>query len=216
MKSPRSINNKEDLDSSTAVLLAEFDDNPETALYDGILVACYSVHPLVKELSTRFEGRALVTGIFEASILTSLSLVPPYLTESSESQTWGIVTTGSFWERHLADGVKAFLGLRYNSESSKFAGAFSTGLHADDFHGDIPPEVIRDKLKGAARDLLENDAVGCVVMGCAGMAGLDQIIRETAVEVYGQERGRRVCIVDGVKAGILLLDRMIRDRKMFT
>ncbi len=80
-------------------MLSDLAASPDTDEYDGVLVACYSMHPLVEELSAAFESRGspvLVTGIFEASILTSLSLVSTHPGPSSLSQMWGIVTTGSY------------------------------------------------------------------------------------------------------------------------
>ena len=215
-ESPASINDGQDLEDSTAVVMANLTSDPTDLIneYDGIIVACFSVHPLVSRLSSHFQGRVVVTGIFEASILTSLSLLSPYPTTEGSS-AWGIVTTGKYWETHLSDGVKTFLGQDPSSSSTKFAGVFSTGLNAGDFHGDIPAEVIKGKLEDAARKLLTITSVGCVVMGCAGMAGLEEIIRETAVKEYGEERGNRVCIVDGVKAGVVLLNQTIKARAMF-
>lgn len=184
--------------------------------YDAILVACFSVHPLVKQLAKRLAGRnVLVTGIFEASIATALTLLPAYPLEDGASwTTWGIVTTGKFWEAHLTEGAAAYLG-QTSEQSRKFAGVFSTGLDAGDFHGGVSPEVIRAKLKTATKDLLESSDVGCVVMGCAGMAGLEDIIRDAAREQYGQEAGSRVLIVDGVKAGAGLLDQAVKNTRMF-
>ena len=181
--------------------------------YNAILVACYSVHPLVQLLAEREEGLA-VTGIFEASILTSLSLLTP--PDWKRIPSWGIVTTGKFWEEHLTVGVKTFLGQDPSEVNAKFAGVESTGLVAGDFHGDVPPEVIRQKLSEATKRLLGgNGNVECVVMGCAGMAGLEEIIRSAAIEQYGEKVGRRVYIVDGVKAGVGLLVETVKNRRMF-
>ena len=66
--------------------------------YDGVLVACYSVHPLVQRLQA-----PAVTGIFEASVLTALSV-------SLETQSFGIVSTGKVWETALTEAVNGFLG----------------------------------------------------------------------------------------------------------
>ena len=181
--------------------------------YDAILVACYSVHPLVQLLAEREEGLA-VTGIFEASIVTSLSLLS--LPTPDATPSWGIVTTGKFWEEHLTIGVKSFLGQDRAWPNARFAGVESTGLVAGDFHGDVPPEVIRQKLSEATKRLLGNHGnVECVVMGCAGMAGLEEIIRSAAIEQYGEKRGRQVYIVDGVKAGIGLAVEMVKNKRMF-
>ncbi|CAK7274298.1 Protein dcg1 [Sporothrix epigloea] len=217
-ESPASINDGADLERSTAAVLASFDIEAASQDYDAILVACFSVHPLVTSLCERLSGTGLhVTGIFEASLVTALTLLPAYPCGVQTSyKSWGIVTTGKFWETHLADGVAAYLGQHQGDRmSSKFAGVYSTGLDAGDFHGGVSPEVIRAKLKEATKDLLSSSDVGCVVMGCAGMAGLEQIIREAAVEQYGKEAGSRVFIVDGVKAGVGLLDQTVKNARLF-
>ncbi|ERT00390.1 hypothetical protein HMPREF1624_03761 [Sporothrix schenckii ATCC 58251] len=220
--SPASINDGDDLEKSTAVVLANFDLEHAAENYDAILVACFSVHPLVAKLSDLLADRGVVvTGIFEASILTALSLLPPYALGTTKGtgafKTWGVVTTGKFWEEHLTAGAAAYLGAEQHegARSGKFAGIYSTGLNAGDFHGGVSPEVIREKLKTAAKQLLAGSDVGCVVMGCAGMAGLEEIIRDAAREQYGAEAGNRVLIVDGVKAGAGLLDQAVKNARLF-
>lgn len=159
-----------------------------------------------------------VTGIFEASILASLPLLgPPVPREGHRERPmrWGIVTTGKFWEKHLTDGVKEFLGQELGAANAKFAGVQTTGLDAGDFHGGVDPEVIRQKLEEATKRLLETTAVECVVMGCAGMAGLEEIIRGVARREYGKEAGDKIFIIDGVRAGVGLLEQTVRNRKMF-
>lgn len=178
--------------------------------YDAVLVACFSVHPLVGRLAEMEGacGKLAGTGIFEASILTCLSLLTP-------GQKWGIVTTGKFWDHHLTEGVNVFLGTEAQSRNAKFAGVETTGLVAGDFHGGIKPAVVREKLREATARLLVGGNVECVVMGCAGMAGLEDIIRSVAVEMYGVERGNRLLVIDGVKAGIGLLEQMARNKRTF-
>ncbi len=189
-------------------MLADFDAKGSINLndYEAILVACFSVHPLVSILATRTT--AAVTGIFEASILTSLSIIAP----PGSQDKFGIVTTGRFWEKHL--GVNAFLGQDEAGKNSRFAGVYGSGLTAGDFHV-VSPEVVRTKLVDATVRLLKSGNVTCVIMGCGGMAGLEGIIRDTAVEVYGKERGRDLCVVDGVQAGILQLHQMVLSRLAF-
>lgn len=184
-----------------------------------MLVACFSVHPLVKHLANALKPIP-VTGIFEASILTALSLVPLV---QEEQRKWGIVTTGAFWEAHLADGVAAFLGQTPSTASAtgsssfsdaRFAGVFSTGLNAGDFH-EIPQEQINVRLREATKRLLSSGDVTCVVMGCGGMGGLQDMIRAIVVEEYGQQRARDVSIVDGVQAGVLQLQQAVLSRRVF-
>jgi Asp/Glu/hydantoin racemase len=127
---------------------------------------------------------------------------------------WGIVTTGKFWEDHLSDGVKKFLGQEKGGVNHKFAGVYSSGLTAGDFHT-VPPEKVKEKLKEATQKLLDQGQVNCVVMGCGGMAGLEDIIRSTAIEQYGKADGDLVYIIDGVKAGVMQLEQMIRSKRAF-
>jgi Asp/Glu/hydantoin racemase len=212
-ESPASIDNGLDVTASSEAVYRDLQKTGLIQGYDAALVACYSVHPLVHRLQEEpgRHGRVAVIGIFEASILASLSLLP----QQSPSPTWGIVTTGSFWEEHLSKGVKAFLGQASNDANAKFAGVQSTGLDAADFHGGVSHKVICDRLKTASKRLLRARSVGCVIMGCAGMAGLEDIIREAAVEEYGTANGNQVLIIDGVRAGIGILEQMIKNRQMF-
>ncbi|KAK3493582.1 Asp/Glu/hydantoin racemase [Neurospora crassa] len=211
---PASINNGTDLDTSASVVLQDLSSNLQLLKdHDAVLVCCYSVHQLVPGLSELASSNGFplsVTGIFEASVLTCLSLL------TGPTKKWGIVTTGKYWEEHLTVGVKKFLGQEEGVNNAKFAGVQTTGLDAGDFHGDIPKEVIDAKLAEATKKLLQAGDVECVVMGCAGMAGLEQIIRRTAIEVYGEERGKKVMVVDGVRAGVGLVAEMVKNMRMFT
>jgi Asp/Glu/hydantoin racemase len=178
--------------------------------YDAVLVACFSVHPLVDMLAKK-DGefsKLAVTGIFEASILTCLSLLRP-------EKKWGIVTTGKFWEDHLTQGLNKFLGAESHNLNTKFAGVETTGLNAGDFHGGVDPEAVRQKLRDAAGRLLDKGDVECVVMGCAGMAGLEEIIRSVADEKYGSAQAKQLLVIDGVRAGVGLLEQMIRSKRAF-
>jgi Asp/Glu/hydantoin racemase len=202
-ESPASINDDQDIRASTEVVWANLEATGLLKNYDGALVACYSKHTLVQQIQNRHPGLP-VTGIFEASVLASLPL-------TTERRGWGIVTTGKFWEAHLTDAVESFLG----GVSRSFLGVHSTGLAAGDFHGDIPPEVIRDKLKAATTRLVMQGSPDCILMGCGGMAGLDEIIRSGVREALGEPAAEEVYVVDGVKAGVGVLEQMVRSKRMF-
>ncbi|KAK0672385.1 Asp/Glu/Hydantoin racemase-domain-containing protein [Cercophora samala] len=202
--SPASINDGEDVQQSADVVMRNLQETGILGEYDAVLVACYSVHPLV-HLIQENRPHLAVTGIFEASIVTSLSLLP-------YQDNWGIVTTGKFWEKHLSDGVHHFVGSE--NTNSRFAGVETTGLNAGDFHGGVDPAVVRQKLCEATKRLLDR-GVQAVVMGCAGMAGLEDIIRSVATEERGEEAGRKLLVIDGVKAGVGLLEQMVRNKRMF-
>lgn len=74
-------------------------------------------------------------------------------------------------------------------------------------------------MKNATKKLLRNGnaggggggAVKAIALGCAGMAGMDAIVREACVEELGEREGRRVKIVDGVVAGVVFLEGALRS-----
>lgn len=172
--------------------------------HDGFLVACYSKHPLVPELKdepTVKSSRKPVTGIFEASVSYSLQVIHP-------DEKFGIVSTGKVWEKILSEAVEDFLGTGADA-SKRFAGVETTGLNATDLH-DAPAEEVRKRMKDAVKRLLKKGHVGAICLGCAGMAGMDKMVREACVEELGSEHGSRVRIVDGVVAGVAWLEGAVR------
>ncbi|KAI1842053.1 hypothetical protein JX265_013592 [Neoarthrinium moseri] len=211
---PPSINDGDDIAASTVAVLADgWWDTGNERSFAGMLVACYSVHPLVGQLRQK-QSRPVVTGIFEASILTALALL------RGPGDKWGIVTTGKWWEEHLANGVLDFLGAPEKTdrtENSKFAGVESTGLNASDFHHGVAPEVVNRKIRDATKRLLAKGNVTCIVMGCAGMAGMKAEIQKAAREARGEEFVRKtLSVVDGVGAGILQLQTMITQQRVLS
>lgn len=173
--------------------------------HDGFLVACYSKHPLVPILkgeSAVRKGHKAVTGIFEASVGTALQIIHP-------DEKFGIVSTGKVWEKILSEAVVDFLGT--GSEASKrFAGVETTGLNATDLH-DAPPEEVRKRMKDAVKRLLKRGQVGAICLGCAGMSGMDEMVREACVEELGEDSGNAIRIVDGVQAGVAWLEGAVRS-----
>lgn len=218
---PSSINDDDDIQASTKAVWAYLSKNQILEHYNGVLIACYSSHSLVDIIAAQHPD-ILVTGIFEASIAATLPLLRRKNGATSGGHDggggWGIVTTGQYWESHLTSAVKEFLGQSEDAASNNkwFRGVFTTGLNAGDFHGPgVSPATIRDKLSDATSRLLRTGGVDCVIMGCAGMAGLEQIIREACVEEYGEDGAKSVFIVDPVRAGVGVLEGMVRNRRMF-
>lgn len=173
--------------------------------HDGFLVACYSYHPLVRMLKSHNDvqdkGKP-VTGIFEASVAASLQLIAP-------DEAFGIVSTGKVWEQILSDAVVEFLGT--GSETSKrFAGVETTGLNATELH-DTAAEEVRRRMKDATKRLVRKGKVGAICLGCAGMVGMNEMVREACVEELGTVDGERVRVVDGVQAGVAWLEGALRS-----
>ncbi|KAI9708884.1 MAG: hypothetical protein M1812_007847 [Candelaria pacifica] len=195
---PKSINNEEDAYESLSHCLPAL--QPILSKHDAFLIACYSEHPLVRELKKL--SHAPVTGIFEASVTASLELIPRHT-------TFGIVSTGKVWEKTLTDAVHNLLGV--STTSSRFSGVETTGLNATELH-DAPIEEVRRKMKEATKRLVSKGDVGAICLGCAGMAGMDEMVREACVEEIGKVKGEEVRIVDGVKAGVGVLEALVRAK----
>lgn len=168
-----------------------------------------------------------MVGIFQASVLHALALVDnTYVAVESlgvnkAPHRWGIVTTGEVWEELLSAGVERYLGVEMGGGRGRFAGVTSTGLSAVELH-ELPAEEVQDKLKEAVRELLTPNPpswdaeergegeVTVVCLGCAGMVGLDRVVVEVGREMGYEEGGLRV--VDGVKAGVLVLEGLLKGR----
>lgn len=224
-----SINSGED--SITSALHCRPFVEPLVPKYDAFLVACYSAHPLVgmlKEAITEYERtssrkdstipeyrKKYVTGIFEASVLTSLSLVSSFhlmgdanLHKAQSRDTFGIVTTGSNWRDELTRAVAEMI---VNSgggggSTARFAGVETTGLTASELHT-APAEEVSRRISDATERLIKSTShpVSAICMGCAGMAGMEEAVRDGCIRAYGERQGRRVRIVDGVVAGAGML-----------
>jgi len=208
---PSSINNVTDSVQSATACLAMLSSMPfptepspvltvrsevkhPLARYDGIVVACYSPHPLVTMLkeSLPLELATPVVGIFETSLFTALQL----------GRTFGIVTTGKQWEGILMEGVRA-AGIA----ERKCVGVRGTELGVHDLNaqgenGQTQADVL-EKLCQAALSLIQDYGAEVIVLGCAGMASYRQAL-EHRLKSDLQLGGRRrlVPVVDGVRAAV--------------
>ena len=205
-----SVDNEED--ALVSAKLAFSDLESQFSKYDAILVACYCVHPLVGMLRDHLPPHIHVTGIFEASVSVSLSLLPmeyEHETKRNTRSKFGIVSTGTYWENALSDGVKKLLDLKDLNASERFKGVETTGLTAAELHT-APPELVRQRMMEATKRLVRDRDVMIICMGCAGMAGLDSVVEEALVEELGEEEAQYIHVLDGVKAGIGALETLLR------
>jgi Asp/Glu/hydantoin racemase len=159
----------------------------------------------------RAQTNRPVIGIFEASVVAALQLLPL-------EDRFGIISTGQtsvalqpdlfasypdwplgvIWEDLLNSAVHRLLG----GDSLRFAGVETTGLNAIELHR-APAETVKCRLQHAVKRLLRRKGgnVGAICLGCAGMAGMDDTVREACVQELGNA-GSKIKIIDGVKAGI--------------
>lgn len=176
----------------------------------------YECDKLVSAATNDGSGaRKNVTGIFEASVVASLNL----LAGAPVSDKFGIVSTGQVWEDALTLAVEEFLNIKSHERTGggKFMAVETTGLSAIELH-DLPGEEVRRKMVQATERLARwtcqekayNRKLSAVCLGCAGMVGLEDAVRQGCVNVMGETEGKKVRIVDGVKAGVGLLVAMAR------
>ncbi|MCJ1442410.1 MAG: hypothetical protein MMC23_002904 [Stictis urceolatum] len=199
--SPPSVNDRDDIAKSAHATL------PETLMllpsHDAALVACYSPHPLVGSL--RQQTTSPVTGILEASVGAAMQLI-------GAAERFGIISTGKQWEEILGEAVGDVLrgkaGWNVAGEEGKgkwevgpFAGVETTGLDAKELH-EAPRKEVEKRVKEATKRLMERGGVKAILLGCAGMSGMDLWVRDAA--------GREVWIVDGVLAGVAALQGTLR------
>ncbi|KAA8895857.1 Asp/Glu/hydantoin racemase [Sphaerosporella brunnea] len=195
--SPKSIN---DAATSTASAEACFPLlQPLVREHDGVLVACYSAHPLVAMLRrVAAPAGVVVVGIMEASVHHALAL----------GDRFAIVTTGAAWEPLLARGVAELLGCDGDGGCARLAGVRGTGVDADRLHS-LPRRELERRMAEATVALLRRAPdVDVVCLGCAGMAGL----REAVAAAAASEVGRHVAVVDAVEAGTVVLCGLVTVR----
>jgi Asp/Glu/hydantoin racemase len=109
--------------------------------------------------------------------------------------------------------VAAFVGTGHGdaekSISARFAGVQTTGLNATELH-DAPQEEVERRMKEATKRLLRQGDVGAICLGCAGMSGMGEWVREACIEELGDKDGGRVRVIDGVQAGVAWLEGTLR------
>ncbi|BFZ56326.1 hypothetical protein PYCC9005_003371 [Savitreella phatthalungensis] len=152
--------------------------------FDGVLVCCYSHHPLVDML--READRAPpVVGIMQASLYAGLQV----------GRKVGVVTTAKRWEPLLEQGVMA-LGIMESRVAVK-----STGLGVLELHG-LPADEVARKVGECAKELVDQAGCDVISLGCAGMTGLEKAVRMAV--------GDKVPVLDSVIVGYETLLGLIR------
>ncbi|KAJ3767070.1 Asp/Glu/hydantoin racemase [Lentinula raphanica] len=187
---PPSIN---DMVTANLTATACFLDIQEKKLldrYDGFLVCCFSDHPLTYMLRETTVKPTI--GIFEAAITQALLL----------GKRFGIVTTGTGYNTDIHKGIQAFMG----GQSQRFAGMVTTGLGVVELREGDRKKI--EKIMKEYSGRIAQEGADVILLGCAGMAGMESLVIEGAAEANPMAAPVRV--VDGAKAGVGMLAGLVR------
>ncbi|KAJ6519585.1 Asp/Glu/hydantoin racemase [Mycena sanguinolenta] len=188
---PPSINNATEGVLSAALCFQHIVEEGLIDKHDGFLVSCFSEHPLVAML--RQATTKPVLGILHASVIQALLC----------GERFGIVATGRGYRYDRYAEVQHVLG----GNSAKFAGLVPSGLGVLELReGDR--QHVESSMKKASGELADR-GVDVVILGCAGMAGMEELV-QSGVEEKGF---KRVTVVDGNKAGVEMVAALVRLMK---
>lgn len=189
-ESPAEITGSATLIESEKAVLEDI-QNHDFTKYDGILVACYSDHPLVYSLATYTKKPVL--GIMHATLLYSYA--------NASFTNLIILTSTSGWLPLLDEALIKFAG----------AGSFPTAKFHKSAALDVLVLNLSDPVEFAniSQRVLSilNAAerpIDCVLLGCAGMAGLDKKLLDHFPGIV---------FIDSVKAGVNFLTASINLRQ---
>lgn len=130
-------------------------------------------------------------GIFEAGLAHALLL----------SRRFGVLSTGAGPKPLLAKGVSAFLGA---SGSDRFAGGVTSGIRIEDLRLEGERGRVEALMRAAGVEVVRKGA-DCVLLGCAGMAGMEGWVREGVREAgLGEVR-----VVDPAVVGLGFLASLV-------
>ncbi|KAF8213315.1 WD40-repeat-containing domain protein [Mycena galopus ATCC 62051] len=194
---PPSINNASQGTFSAGICFRDILDKGLIETYDGFVVSCFSEHPLVGML--REATRKPVLGILHASIVQALLC----------GTRFGIVATGAGYRYDRVAEVRNVLG----ATSDRFAGLVPSGLGVVELREGDRAHVEKS-MKRASGELALLGA-DVIILGCAGMAGMEGLVQSGVKEKgFGE-----VKVVDGNKAGVEMVAVLVRvkgERRLCT
>lgn len=176
--------------------------NPNDALYyknfDGILVACFSDHPLVhalNEVIKQENDNVVVMGLLDTSI---------HYCNMLNCQPFSIITSNKEWVPILNESVETKYLTSNVSNEKLWRGTISTDLQVLDLHSEANfLQIVRIIREENVKRLQSR----IVILGCAGFSGLqDKLTRE-----FKQEK---IVFVDSVVVGLSVLSMMARVRSL--
>ncbi|EPQ30015.1 uncharacterized protein PFL1_02688 [Pseudozyma flocculosa PF-1] len=155
------------------------------------VVACFSDHPLVAMLRHSLPTKPSLH-ILEASVIHALSC----------GTRFGVLTTGADMVPDVDAGVRRILG----GVSDRYVGTVATGLGVVELKMGDRAKVESTIKHGAAA--VADRGADVVILGCAGMAGMESLIRQGIAEAGHQSN---MAIIDGAKAGLQIAAGLARS-----
>ncbi|KAL2436946.1 hypothetical protein ABEF95_015570 [Exophiala dermatitidis] len=188
---PTAVESATDAIMSTEAVLRDLAkhaaSNGETVQnYDGMIVACFSKHPLIDALRESYD--VPVIGIMEASLYVARML----------GGRFGIVATAQR-AKIMNDDQVASYGL-----SHFYVGSESTHLGVLELES-RPREEVAKRIAHASRSLVVKGA-DTILLGSAGMA---EMMRAAKDAVRDEDGRRTVNIIDPVEAGIMMMASLV-------
>lgn len=159
--------------------------------YDGIVVACFSQHPLIPMLRERYKYKQII-GVLEASI--SAALLSP-------SKKFGFVTTSTHWIDEFQNAVSAAIGA---TGSERYTGTTCSDFEVVELRT-AKESTVNAKLIKCAQTLVERGA-RTIILGCAGMAGKAEYVKHQLRELNSQ----RVDVIDGVDVAVDQMKMLVK------
>ncbi len=154
--------------------------------YDGMIVACFSKHPLIDALRESYD--VPIIGIMEASIYVARML----------GGRFGIVATAQRSKIKQDDDIASYgMGHFYVGSEATHLGVLELEAR--------PKEEVAKRVAHCARALVMKGA-DTILLGCAGMTDM---IRAAKDAVRDEDGRRTVNVVDGVEAGVMMMNSLI-------
>ncbi|CCK70058.1 Dcg1p KNAG_0D03100 [Huiozyma naganishii CBS 8797] len=162
--------------------------------YDGVLVACFSDHPLVAELLSVIKSttsKTVVMGLLDTSI---------HYCNMINSKPFSIITSNKEWVPILNESVESKYLTSSVINQSLWKGTISSDIQVLDLH---LPENFAKIVDVIRKENIERLKSKIIILGCAGFSGLQTSLSK-------EFPGAGIVFVDSVAIGVRVV-MMIAD-----
>ncbi|BGP13114.1 Protein dcg1 [Rhodosporidiobolus nylandii] len=186
-RAPTGISNFVTGIQTAAICFEELESSGALEEYDGFL-------HMIREYLGPTSPKPCI-GMFEAGVSKALML----------SRKFGVLSTGSGPKPLLSKGVATFLGA---AASERWAGGVTSGIKIEELRLPAAKEKVERLMKETAAKGAQLGA-DCIILGCAGMAGMEPLVRQGVREAGLPD----VRVVDAAVAGLVFLAGMVATDK---